>query len=70
MSHWSEWNLPNSSRPARPSPFNIEATVAEEEVEVSPGRERFRMAIVGQLCGRLERGEVPFAVAVPQGEDD
>jgi hypothetical protein len=44
--------------------------VAEEEVEVSPGRERFRMAIVGQLCGRLERGEVPFAVAVPQGEDD
>jgi hypothetical protein len=36
----------------------------------SPWGERFRMAIVGQLCGRLERGEEPFAVAVPQREDD
>jgi len=51
-------------------PLHLEAAVAEEELAVRPWRERFRMAIVGQLCGRLERGEEPFAVAVPQGEDD
>jgi hypothetical protein len=34
--------------------------VAEEELAVSPWREQFRMAIVGQLCGGLERGEEPF----------
>ena len=74
LCHWFESAavraIAEQLEPGPTFPLHLEAAVAEEELAVSPWREQFRMAIVGQLCGGLERGEEPFAVAVPQGEDD